>query len=175
MSVSSALFRLCVALVLSLALFGRCRCEEAVVGTADVLASELVSDGPVAGHSHDAPFASTADTDTSSGPVAALLSPRLAACVVKAQPGLARFIREHAAYYPGLRLVYTGDSPRLQIFHSQQHRRANIVDSAEESDEQLIERLQHPDSQPHRIEAQRSTEQGGTAHAEATQAGRLIA
>ena len=70
---------------------------------------------------------------------------RIALC---GQPGLARFIREQAAFYHSLRVVYTGDTPRLQVFHSEQHRRDNIVDSSEETDEQLIDRLQHPDSQP---------------------------
>ena len=126
---ASTVLRLCALVLLSATMMAYCWCEETAVGTADVTASGVLD-----------------SSGGTSGAVAALLTPRLASCVVKTQPGLASFVREHAAYYPSLRVVYTGDVPRLQLFHSAQHRRDNIVDSSEETDEQLIDRLQHPHS-----------------------------
>ena len=37
---------------------------------------------------------------------------------------------------------------RLQVFSSAQHRRASIVDSSVESEEELLERLLHPERVP---------------------------
>ena len=132
---------------------GSLQCD-AVVGRADVSASDVMYGGDIDGSER-------APSDSASGLVAALLSPPLAACVVSSQPGLAGFIEEQAAHYPQLKLVYTGNTPRLQIFHSAQHRRDNIVDSSEESDEQLIDRLQHPHSHhtPHTAHCTRGTAQ----------------
>ena len=127
---SSLLSRVYLVLLLSLVWVACGVCSD-VVGDADVLAGEVLYGG---------------GEDSGGGRVAALLSPALAACVVKAQPGLVRFIRDHAAYYPALRVVYTGDTPRLQVFYSSRHMRDNVVDSQLETDEQLIDRLQHPDS-----------------------------
>ena len=136
-----SVFRVCVVLLLCVASLGRC-IGEAVVGSADVVASAVSNERPV-------DVDGVPSSVPGSGRVAALLSPTLAACVVKAQPGLARFIRSHAADYPALTVVYTGDTPRLQVFHSEQHRRDNIVDSSQETDEQLMLRLSSPHSLSH--------------------------
>ena len=77
---------------------------------------------------------------------AALLSPRLAACIVKAHPGVVRFLREAATFYPTLDVHWTGTVPRLQLFTSEQHRRDNIVDPDKESEEDIMDRLLHPHS-----------------------------
>ena len=69
-SLASSVFRVCFVVLVCAVLFGCVVCVEydAAAGTADVTASDVL-DGSV----------------ESSGRVAALLTPRLAACVVKAQ------------------------------------------------------------------------------------------
>ena len=77
---------------------------------------------------------------------AALLSPRLVACTARAHPGVVRFLREAATFYPALDVHWTGTVPRLLLFASTQHRKDYIVDPAQESEEELMDRLLHPDS-----------------------------
>lgn len=76
---------------------------------------------------------------------AAILTPKFAMCVVTANPGVVKFCREEATYYPNLNVYFTGDVPRLQIFKNEQHLHDNIVDSDIETEEQIIERLLNPD------------------------------
>ena len=89
---------------------------------------------------------SSSSSPSSSPSHAALLSPPLSACTAKAHPGVVRFVREAAPFYPTVDVHWTGTVPRLQLFSSAAHRRDNIVDPAHETEQQLMDRLTHPHS-----------------------------